>query len=1153
MTELQFRREIARCESVFKRERISASLLLIESNPPFGSLFAITGVERRARALAKREFSAPKARISPWKDWAIAIIPNQTVRHVSGLQRVIARQDRSEPMASNDDQKVAIIGIGCRFPGADGPQAFWELLREGRCSIGPVPEDRFDIDALYDPTPATPGKVMTRWGGFLPDIRMFDAGCFGISPREAAFLDPQQRLLLKVAWEAMEDAGQPVDELAGSDTGVFVGLCFNDYERLLYRATPDAEFYMTTGTGHYAASGRISYCFDLEGPSLSLDTGCSSCLVAVHLACQSLRAGECSMAIAGGVNVILEPQVTVAFSQLRMLAPDGHCKFGDAEADGYVRSEGAGVVILKPLAQAIADRNFIYAVIAGSAINNDGKDSGSFGRPAASGQERLLRLAYRNAGISPGSVQYVEAHGTGTRAGDPAELNAIGTVLANGRDQGSACLVGSVKTNIGHSEGAAGIAALVKTALALHHRAIPASLHCQEPSPKIPWAELPLQLVRDLTPWPAAPGTGIAGVNAFGISGTNAHVVLTEAPRQDAAAIPAGPGRAVLIPISARSWESVEGLAKAYRDVLGSKDVSLSNLAYSASRHRSHHACRVAITGQNAAELQDQLQSWKIPDAANNEAIGRKVVFVFPGQGAQWLGMGRELMAQEPVFRETLEQCDRSLRGFVNWSLLEQLNSDEDSSSYRLNQIDCLQPTLLAIEIALAQLWRSWGIEPDAVIGHSMGEVGAAFIAGALTLDDAMRVMCSRSELLKSTAGKGAMAVVDLSIPDTELVLAGFEDRLSVAVSNSPTSTVISGDPEAIEEVLQILEERDIFCRPVRVDVASHSPQMDPLKVQLFAALQDLRPRNTAVPIYSTCRAKRIDGCECHAAYWADNLRSPVMFASMIQELLASDHGIFIEMSPHPILLPAIEQGIQHAGRAAVALGSLRRKEPEKAAILRSVARLYELGYALRWDRLTPSGERVKLPRYAWHEERHWYEDDAAPSKASAPTAKLRLKVADPGTAKPNNANRDLIQLMRETEPGEPRNELMRNFLCDEIATVLRSARARISCSQPFKTMGMDSLTTLELRNRLQRGLGLKLSPTVLFNYPNVTALAPRLVEKLPLAIDEPVLAKQEPEAAPPAEIRASESNLDALSMKDLENLLAQELVSAESLLNARE
>jgi acyl transferase domain-containing protein len=1049
-------------------------------------------------------------------------------------------------MTASADEKasIAIVGMACRFPGADGVDEFWDVLRNGKCTIGPVPPDRFDIDALYDPTPATPGKVISRWGGVLPGIQMFDAGCFGISPREAAFLDPQQRLLLKVTWEALEDAGQPVDDLAGTDTGVFIGLWQSDYEARLFGATPETEFYMTTGTGRYAASGRISYCFGLHGPSLTVDTACSSSLVAVHLACQSLRAGESSLAIAGGANVILQPHVTVAYSQSRMMAPDGHCKFGDAQADGYVRSEGAAVVILKPLAHALADGNPIYAVIRGSAVTNDGRDSGSLGTPARSGQESLLRRAYRNARISPGSVQYVEAHGTGTSAGDPVEIAALATVLGTERSPGSVCLVGSLKTNIGHTEGAAGVAGLIKVALSLHHHVIPPSLHFRQPNPEIPWSELPVRIARELVPWPAVPGHGIGGVSTFGIAGTNAHVVLGEAPRHDSPAV-APEDRAVLVPISSRSWESLKGLSRAYLDFLNGTDAAVRDIAFSASRYRSHHACRLAIVGQNPAQLKDQLQNWVVPDAGK-ETMGRKIVFVFPGQGSQWLGMGRELMQLEPVFRKTLEQCDCALRSFADWSLLEQLLSDETSSCYRLNEIDCIQPTLLAIEIALAQLWRSWGIEPDAVVGHSMGEVGAAFIAGALTLDDAMRVICRRSQLMKSTAGKGAMAVVDLSIPDTQHVLAGFEDRLSVAVSNSPTSTVISGDPDAIEAVLQILEERDIFCRPVRVDVASHSPQMDPLQPELVAALRDLHPARAAIPIYSTCRASVLNGTECDASFWADNLRRPVLFSQMTQELLSSGHGVFIEMSPHPILLPAIEQGFQHTRQSGTALASLRRKEPERATILQSVARLYELGYSPRWDTLNPAGQFIRLPRYCWDEERFWCETgEPQPHRPTMdPTNVLQFHLGNQPHGSQSEV-RDIVQLLRTTEPGEKRNEVLKQYLCDEIARVLRSSPARINHNQPFKTMGLDSLMTLELRNRLERTMGIKLSPTMFFNYPTVVALAPRLMEKMPFEFGEP----QEPAAAG-VQVQAGNGNLDSLSMNELEDLLAKELAGARELLN---
>jgi acyl transferase domain-containing protein len=1049
--------------------------------------------------------------------------------------------------STDEDNSIAIVGIGCRFPGANSPEEFWQLLLDGRCTIGSVPGDRFDIEALYDPTPAMPGKVMSRWGGFLPDIQMFDPGCFGISPREAAFLDPQQRLLLKTAWEALEDAGQATEDLVGSNTGVFVGLWLNDYEGRLFGATPETEFYMTTGTGRYAAAGRISYCFGLEGPSLTVDTACSSSLVAVHLACQSLRSGECSLAIAGGANVILQPHVTVAYSQSRMMAPDGRCKFGDALADGYVRSEGAGVVVLKPLRQAIADRDPIYAVIRGSAINNDGKSSESLGTPSRSGQERLLRRAYENAGVSPGSVQYVEAHGTGTSAGDPVELGALGTVLASGRT--SDCLVGSVKTNVGHTEGAAGLAGLIKVALSLDHRLIPASLHCQEPNPNIPWAELPLRLARELTAWPSKPGSGVAGVSTFGITGTNAHVVLGETAQPDSKAGSKDGSRAVLLPLSARSWKSVRGLANAYASWLDCNEVSLGDVAYTASQRRSHHAYRVAVAGETRAELKQQLESWLASGASSQETIGRKIVFVFPGQGSQWAGMGRELMQREVVFRENLEECDRALRPFVNWSLLEQLQSDETSPSYRLSEIDCIQPTLLAIEIALARLWRSWGIKADAVIGHSMGEIAAAFVAGALNLDDAMRVISCRSKLLRRTAGRGAMAIVELSTEETEAVLAGFEERLSIAVSNSPTSTVISGDPAAIEEVLQTLEERGVFCRPVRVDVASHSPQMDPLQPELMAALHDLQPRKANLPMYSTCRASILEGTECDAGYWVANLRRPVLFSQMTQELLATDHGVFIEMSPHPVLLPAIEQGFQHAGRDGVAVASLRRKEPEQQTILGSLGRLYQLGYSPEWRQLSPAGEFIKLPRYCWDEERFWCESDgAAAHRASADgRSTLQFQLGNQPEEKQSEVQ-DVVQLLRTTEAGEKRKEVMKGYLCAEIAKVLRSSAARISHSQPFKTMGLDSLMTLELRNRLQRTIGIKLSATMFYNYPTVVALAPRLLEKMSFELEEPKRPTAIEVPVPPGN-----ANLDSLSTDELEDLLAKELACADELLKAEE
>jgi acyl transferase domain-containing protein len=554
------------------------------------------------------------------------------------------------------------------------------------------------------------------------------------------------------------------------------------------------------------------------------------------------------------------------------------------------------------------------------------------------------------------------------------------------------------------------------------------------------------------------------------------------------------------------------------------------------------------VIGETTSELKQQLENCLASEPATEQTIARKIVFVFPGQGSQWFGMGRELLQREPVFRESLAQCDRALRRFVDWSLLEQLQIDETSPSYHLSEIDCIQPTLLAIEIALAQLWRCWGIQPDAVIGHSMGEVAAAFIAGALTLDDAMQIISCRSKLLKRTAGRGAMAIVELSIEEAEAVLVGFQDCLSIAVSNSPTSTVISGDPAAIEQILQTLEERGVFCRPVRVDVASHSPQMDPLQPELLAALRGLRSTNATIPIYSTCQATILDGTECNAAYWADNLRQPVLFSQMTQELLASDYGVFIEMSPHPVLLPAIEQGFQHAGRAGAAIPSLRRKEPEQQTILISLGRLYQLGYSPAWKKLNPAGNVVRLPRYAWDEERFWCESDGVTAHHASSNGRSALQFQlGNQSAMNHNEVRDVIQQLRSAV-GERRNEVMKGYLSSEVAKVLRSSPARINHTQPFKTMGLDSLMTLELRNRLERALGFKLSPTMLFNYPTVVALSPRLLEKMSFDLEE-----HEPPIATEMPLSGASTDLDSLSRDELEDLLAKELACADDLLRAEE
>ena len=907
-------------------------------------------------------------------------------------------------------EAIAIIGIGCRFPGAKDALAFWNLLRNGVDAIREVPAERFNPHDLVDPDPAAPGKMVTRWGGFIEQVDQFDAHFFGISPREAARMDPQQRLLLEVAWEALEDAGQVRETLAGTATGVFIGISNNDYGRIQFADLDRIDAYAGTGNALSIAANRISYVFDFRGPSIALDTACSSSLVAVHQACCSLRSGESTLALAGGVNLILSPAITINFSKAGAMAPDGRCKTFDSRANGYVRSEGAGIVILKPLTQALADRDPIYAVIRGSAVNQDGRSNGLMA-PNPRAQEAVLREAYRRAEVSPGDVQYVEAHGTGTLLGDPIEAKALGAVLAQDRPPERRCLVGSVKTNIGHLEAAAGIAGLIKVALALKHREIPPSLNFEQPNPHIPFDQLGLRVQTTLEPWPAEPAApALAGVSSFGFGGTNAHVVLQEARLTDFSGTPSAgyangdhpseirnTNPTYLLPLSARSPEALRSLARDYQDLLTSAESTsaLHDICYSASARRSHHEHRLAVTGNSTAQLAEGLEAFLRGEVRPGWSSGhrlsdrrRKLVFVFPGQGSQWFGMGRTLLKQEAVFREAVERCDRAMRPHGNWSLLAELTASDPAHS-RLNEVDVLQPALFAIQVALAALWRFWGIEPDAVVGHSMGEIAAAYVAGALTLEAAAQVICSRSRIVRSTIGHGAMAAVELSMADARRALIGYEDRVSIAVSNGPTSTVLSGDLAALEAIVSRLQRQDVFSRLIKVDFAAHSPQMEPLRADLARALEGLQPQSASVPIYSTVTGQASDGQSFDQLYWTRNLREPVLFSDTVHRLIEDAHDIFLEISPHPILLSSVQQGFSHSGRQGAVLPSMRREEEERAVMLGSLGGLYALGRAVNWSRLYPAGGRcVRLPFYPWRRERCWLDapvTDGNPQREKAP------------------------------------------------------------------------------------------------------------------------------------------------------------------------
>ncbi|MGE0158271.1 MAG: beta-ketoacyl synthase N-terminal-like domain-containing protein [Gemmatimonadales bacterium] len=890
--------------------------------------------------------------------------------------------------ASQPLEPIAIVGIGCRFPGGVTTAGeFWHLLASGLDAIKEIPSDRIDLARWYDEaSPGKRGRIASKWGGFVDRITEFDASFFEISPREAERMDPQQRLLLEIAWEAMEDAGIDPLSLDGSRTGVFVGQWVSDFENRLFLNPDELDFLMTQGSGRYATSGRLSFAFGFRGPSLTLDTACSSSLATVHLACHSIRSGECAVALAGGVNIILQPHVSIAYSQSRMMATGGRCRFGDAAADGYVRSEGAALVLLKSLSRALADGDSIYALVCGSAVNNDGRSSGVMGRPSQTGHEELLRSAYTAAGIAASEVTYVEAHGTGTRAGDPVELAALGAVLGENRPATSRCLVGSVKTNIGHTEGAAGIAGLIKAALALHHGAVPASLHFDSPNPTVPWSALPFDVPKTLTPWPRAAARRVAGVNSFGIAGTNAHVVLVEAPHVPE--VPAArPELVSLLPLSAKSREALHALVTRYRDVLVSPTApAVTDLCWSAATGRAALRHRAAFVGEDIGELSTALEQFLAGDeraARETPASRPKIAFVFPGQGAQWEGMGRELMQREPVFRETLSKCDAASRPYVSWSIVEQLGLPASDPAYALDRIEVIQPVLVSLAIAYAEWWRAQGIEPDAVVGHSMGEIGAAYVAGVLDLDQAMQVVCRRSALMQRTSGRGAMALVELPFDDARARIRGYERTLSVAVSNSPRSSVISGDPFTLQEVLDDLGREGVFCRLVKVDVASHSPQMDEPSEQLARELAGLRVRDARVPIYSTVLARRAKGSEFGADYWKANLREPVRFAEVTQQLCAEGFSIFVELGPHPLLLPPIQQTAQSLGLDATALGCGRRDEPACAALRLALGEAWSAGAAPDWSRVMPSaGRRVPLPLYPWQRERHWVP--AADSKAGS-------------------------------------------------------------------------------------------------------------------------------------------------------------------------
>ena len=903
-------------------------------------------------------------------------------------------------------EPIAIVGAGCRFPGgADDLEALWQLLLTGADATREVPLDRWDVEALYDPDADAPGKMTARRGGFLEDVDRFDPEFFGISPREAAAMDPQQRLLLETAWEALERAGIVPERLRGTQTGVFVGLMSYDYLPAVQPSLEALDGYVGTGNTGSVASGRLSYLLGTHGPSMTIDTACSSSLVALHLACQSLRAGECDTALAGGVSLVLTPALYVEFSRLRGMASDGRCKSFSAAADGVAWSEGAGVLVMKRLSDAVAAGDSILAVVRASAVNQDGRSAG-LTAPNGRAQEAVLRRALALAEVEPHQVGYVEAHGTGTRLGDTVEARALSAVYGAGRE--APLVIGSIKSNLGHTQAAAGIAGVLKAALALGHRSIPASLHAEEPHPDIAWEGLALHLANRERAWPDA---RLAGVSAFGVSGTNAHVILERPPEPVATATAAAGASPTWLPLvlSGRTDSALRAQAARLRAHLDSHpDLALANIAYSLATTRSHFAQRAAVVARDRAGLLPALDALARGESAPDAVLGAaktrgKLVFVFPGQGSQWAQMALPLLESSEIFRAHIEACARALSPHVDWSLLAVLRGGEGAPS--LERASVVQPVLFSVMVSLAALWRSMGVEPDAVVGHSQGEIAAGCVAGALSLDDAAKVVALRSRLLSRLEGKGAMAAVELPASAVAERIARWGERLSIAAVNSRRSTVVSGEPDAIDAWLRELEAAQVFARKVRVDYASHGAQIGAIRGELLDELAGIQPRSSTVPLYSTVSGERLDGVELDAAYWYRNLREPVHFADAAHRLLSEGHRFFVEVSPHPVLTLALQETVEASDQAAAVVGSLRRDEGDLRRLLLSLCELYTHGLAVDWTMVLPEGSRVPLPTYAFQRERYWLDAPATTTRSMAgllasehPLLGIHCVTADTGT-----------------------------------------------------------------------------------------------------------------------------------------------------------
>ncbi|WP_285480530.1 type I polyketide synthase [Amycolatopsis sp. NBRC 101858] len=964
--------------------------------------------------------------------------------------------------ASTPGEPVAVVGLSCRFPGADGPAAFWRLLTEGRSAVTDVPAGRWD-----------PDTAGVRRGGFLDDVDRFDAAFFGISPREAAAMDPQQRLVLELAWEALEHAGIVPASLGGSAAGVFVGAMWDDYAALVHASDPAAITHHTiTGVHRSLLGNRVSHLLGAHGPSFTVDSGQSSSLVAVHLAVQSLRRGECPVALAGGVNLIFSPGNAVTTARFGGLSPDGQCFTFDARANGFVRGEGGGLVVLKLLSQAQADGDEILGVLRGTAVNNDGAGDG-LTVPDAEAQAAVVRGAHADAGIEPAAVGYVELHGTGTKVGDPIEAAALGEVFAAGRAE--PLPVGSVKTNIGHLEGAAGIAGLLKAVLAVRHATLPASLNFATPNPAIPLDDLNLRVVTEQGGWAAE--RRIAGVSSFGMGGTNAHVVLE-------AAEPAAPRSATdsTAPwlLSARTAPALQAqAARLLSHVDEHPELSAVDIGWSLANHRTAFAHRAVADGRDALRaIADGMGRTQGVTATSDD----RVVFVFPGQGGQWAGMAAELLDGAPVFAARLAECAAALAPHLDWDVVDVLREAPGAPS--LDRTDVLQPVFWSVAVSLAAEWRARGVEPAAVLGHSQGELAAAVVAGALSLDDAARIVALRAKLLADRmAGNGGMLSVDLPVSAVQDLLTAYPGRLSVGAVNGPATTAVSGDLDALDELQAELTAREVRCRRIAIAYASHSAQAEPLKDELLGLIAGIRPRPSEIPFYSSTAGGLLDTERLDADHWFANLRQPVLFDPAIRAALDAGIGVFVEVSPHPVLVPGVLATAADHDRPAAAVGTLRRGDGGPTRFATSVAELWTRGGGIDWSAAFPGGGPADLPTYAFQRERFWL--DANPAEVGDNTAEVNGGPAETVGTHRYAGNRG--------PEAHPTQDLLETVRAHTALVLGHPGPDAIDPTASFKDLGFDSIIGVELCERLSAATGRQVPATSVFDHPTPARLAAML------------------------------------------------------------